>query len=153
MTKTERYISLVAAILTIFIFVSGVSSLKQCSNQQGAEVSQAEHPSKAPPVVDSVARHSGVIIKKDPVFVSLLKFLAVLLFFLGGVALTIPCFLVDFIIAAAGYSFPCTRTVWITVWDRMTISWFWDPLSGIKFFLLILVILGASWLFSDKTLN
>jgi hypothetical protein len=113
-----RALQVLAAVITVFSFVTGVTSLvgEPASLWSGSSVQAPAHSRSEPPRYDRIA-------------VSVGKFLVVILVLFAATVATVPALLIDAIMAPWGADIPNLRRVWSRALDGVCVGWFWQPLN------------------------
>ncbi len=84
----ERVLAVVASVITVFVFVTGITSIRSCSAGSPTVTS--------PEVRGTVDNSPPQEVPKDNFFLSILKFVAVIVLLVGAIVLTIPAVIIDF---------------------------------------------------------
>lgn len=122
MNKPERYISFAAAIISIFMFFTGIQSINHFfTKHEDAQVNNNHL---------KVERHIPEHIKRndqDHFAVSALKSLLIVFAIIICFFASLLFVLIDLLLIFSGYNFPCLTYIWNDVlWDQLIIGWMWS---------------------------
>jgi hypothetical protein len=118
MRRLSGAIQILAALITIFMFLTGIGSFAGLLSLGGDQ--------KTPDSPGYLAPTTAVY---DAIPVSIGKLLVVALVLISAVLASVPAIFIDAIAAPFGADMPTLRRVWGRAWDSVFVDWFWRPLN------------------------